>query len=165
MPGDPPMNKQKGITAIELITAIAIAGILTAVGWPVFNHMVARRQVVNGVNVVKSTLDVANSRAIANPRVHCGVYFDVDAKPPRMTVFFDDIYNNKYDPGYDRVYLNPVSLDNNVSISIVDMPDDVAIYRGDGSLKYGVKFKIKHNAYANEKTIEIAKSTGSISVE
>lgn len=62
------MNKNNGFTLIELMIAIAVAGILLAVALPSFTGLIERKRIGAVAEVVVSQLQYARSEAIKSSR-------------------------------------------------------------------------------------------------
>ncbi|MBD3319779.1 MAG: hypothetical protein GF350_01645 [Chitinivibrionales bacterium] len=152
-----------GVTMVELMVIIAVAAILAVVAIPNLGRMMARIRLRNSANEVASTLKMANSRAVANPRVHCGVYFDLNSQ--ELTVFFDDDGNNQFDSGSDRIYQNAISLDRSTTFSLTTITDNVVIFRGDGSAKNGAVIEVEDSKYNQSKTITVIKQSGKVQIQ
>ncbi|MBD3346012.1 MAG: hypothetical protein GF401_13195 [Chitinivibrionales bacterium] len=152
-----------GVTLAELMIIIVIAAILAVVAVPNLGRMLSRIHTRNSVNEIKSTLALAQARAIANPRVHCGVYFNTSDQ--KMLIFFDDNENNHYDSGADRIYKDNYSLDKSTKFILTSVPNDVVIFRGDGSAKNGATIQAKDTKYNQTKTITVVKQSGKIQIQ
>ncbi|MEQ8660587.1 MAG: GspH/FimT family pseudopilin [Gammaproteobacteria bacterium] len=64
------MNTQRGFTILELMTVVAVLGILLAIGVPSFRTLLADNRIVSQLNQFSSTLALARSEAVkANRRV------------------------------------------------------------------------------------------------
>lgn len=105
------LQLQRGITLLEALIVIAIAGYLTVVAVPSFNNIIKDNRLVSVANELLTSLSLARSTAIANQRrtVVCPSANPTAATPAcsddnwkqGWIVFTDNNANNAYDPGGD----------------------------------------------------------------
>jgi prepilin-type N-terminal cleavage/methylation domain-containing protein len=166
-------NTVHGVTLLELLVAIALISILAMVAAPSTKPFLANMNLRTATNTVKQQLLLAKTRAMGNPNVHCGVYFDSSVTPNQTQAFMDTTndYLCQNDPKYMPVY----SMPRNVTISVGGTGNNkVIVFRGDGSAKSGVtNNKIivtvtvisRGGTLIKSKTISVLPSTGRIKVQ
>lgn len=129
------LRSQNGFSLLEVIGAVIILGlILAAARAPMarFTQTLEQKKAVTGLRKV---LQTARSKAMANPSVHCGVWFDPASVPPQAVLFLDTFSpgNYAYDPGKDKGYLSPFVLPESAIMSVPGPYPVAVIFRGDGS--------------------------------
>ncbi len=155
-------KRQRGFTFIEIIAALTLLSLLGALSIRPMKTYVRRLNFDSSVNGLKGLILTAKSRAIANPSVHCGVFFDVQADPQRILAFQDqtDPESYTYEAGKDKSYLQPYVLKTGIRIALVpDYPPSI-IFRGDGSAYVSVKVIITDGTLTD--TVDVLARTGRI---
>lgn len=159
---------------IEMIVAIAIIVLAAALAVPKMQNMTGNLRLRTAANAIKQQLLMAKTRALGDPLVHCGVYFDTVSNPDRTIVFLDDgpgtyANNDQYDAGQDHVFGLAYSMPRNISVGLGGAAgnNQVVIFRADGSAKVrGMTITVKLNgAYSRTKTVSVLPSTGRIRVQ
>jgi prepilin-type N-terminal cleavage/methylation domain-containing protein len=155
---------RSGFSIAELAMAIAVLGIVAALAVPRLGGMMARMAVSNMVDELAQSFALAQSRAIANPRVHCGLYFDtVDAN--NFILFFDDNNNTAYDAGADRLYDIKTALPNQVRFFLPDsapVQDLSIVFTGNGAAVRGGGIGVRHTRTLYSKRIYVVAQPGRI---
>jgi prepilin-type N-terminal cleavage/methylation domain-containing protein len=170
-------NTVHGVTLLELLVVIAIISILSMVATPSIKPFLAAMNLRTATNTVKQQLILAKTRAMGNPNIHCGVYFDSSVTPNQTQAFLDTSLFYQYnssDPKYMPVY----SMPKNITLSVGGTGvDKVMVFRGDGSAKTGtpgiyqnkivvtVTVTSKGGTLIKSKTISVLPSTGRIKVQ
>lgn len=170
-------NTADGVTLWELLVIIAILGILAMVATPSTKPYFANMTLRIATNAMKQQLILAKTRAMGNPNVHCGVYFNTSVSPNQTQPFMDtaDFYHyDTTDPTYMPVY----SMPKNVTINVGGTgTDKVMVFRGDGSAKTGnpgitnnqiivtITVTSRSGTLTKSKTISVLPSTGRIKVQ
>ena len=155
---------QGGFSIPEAVVVVIILLLLAAMARPAMAAYLGNVKHKGAVNAVKRTLQAARSKALANPMVHCGVYFDVTSSPNRIVVFLDTHApgGHAYDDGKDRKPVAPYDLPDGVEISVPDPNPASIIFRGDGSAFLSGKAVVKSSSFTD--TIDVLASTGRIRV-
>lgn len=162
------IKNYRGFTIIELLVIIAIVGIAGAMIAPSAGPMLESIRLRSASDIVKRQLMTAKIRAVADPYVHCGVYFAVDSTRQKTWIFFDDTSGTayQYDPGADKIYMGNNELPKGIRLQrpVGDAPpNDVIVFRGDGSAKTSGSIQLV-NKYNDTRTINVLASTGRIKV-
>ena len=158
---------EQGFTFFEIMIALAIISLLTALSVRPMKGYIRRMEFRSNSQNIKHLVQTAQSRAMANPNVHIGVYFDKASKPNRVLLFQDIIADNNYDAAKDSSYMAPVVFKPGIVIkSVPNYPDDEIVFRGDGSAWKSLKVIL---AYAPVKdtlkdTLDVLASTGRVRV-
>jgi prepilin-type N-terminal cleavage/methylation domain len=167
-------NGAHGFSLLELIVVIALIGILSVLAVPSAKTYFAAINLRTATNTIKQQLILAKTKAMGDPNVHCGVYFDSSVTPNQTRAFLDTTDFYHYDPA-DPNYMPVYSMPKNITISVGGTGNTkVIVFRGDGSAKSGVtnnqiivKVKIpsKSGTLTRSKTISVLPSTGRIKVQ
>jgi prepilin-type N-terminal cleavage/methylation domain-containing protein len=153
-----------GVTFMELLVVLTIAGILSALAIPKIGPMVELIKLRTAANSVKRQIIVARTRALSDPTIHVGVYIDRRTNPNKSFVFFDNNPpNNKFDLG-EPVYMGYFIPPKGIRDSIPPGSDSVVVFRGDGSAKNPATFIVK-NRYDKIRTIGVLPSTGRVKIQ
>jgi hypothetical protein len=113
---------------------------------------------------IKRLIQTAQSKAMANPNIHVGAYFDMSKTPHRVILFHDRINpaSYQYDGSGDVSYLQPEVLKvGTYFMPVTGYPDEI-VFRGDGSAWKSFKIVIT-NGTLND-TLDILASTGRVRV-
>jgi len=159
-------KKSAGITLVELVVVITMAGILSALAVPNLIKMVETTKLRTAANTIKRQMLVARTRAIADPYNHCGVVIDVTKQ--QAFVFFDastpyQVNTTDTTNKYGGIYKMPRG-DTLLIPSSGGIQNNCVVFRGDGSAKYGGSVQVK-NKYNNIRTITVEASTGRVKVQ
>jgi hypothetical protein len=116
----------------------------------------------NAVTGMRKLLQTARSKAMSNPGVHCGVWFNPATVPPQAGLFLDTFSpgNYAYEPGKDKDYLAPFVLPKGATISIPDPYPAAIIFRGDGSAYLSGRVEVRNSGM--DDTLDVLASTGRI---
>ncbi len=152
-----------GVTLMELMIVIAIVGIMAVVGQVSVAGMLNNSRLKAAVSIVRSSLYVARTRAMANPAIHCGVFLETTKKG--IILFYDDNADNNYTANTDRIYQAFIALPPTLLFGTISgITNNCIIFRGDGSAKLGGSFQIKLPSGTTLKTITISKESGEVTV-
>lgn len=154
----------RGFSVLEIVMVIVLIGVLAGFSLAPMKDYLNRLQFEQSVDGIKRLILLAKSKAAANPRVHCGVYFDLN-QDTQQVIGFQDVVNPQdyeYDRAGDEPYQNPIQLKRGVRISLVPGYTNTIIFRGDGSAYESGKLII---SYAHlQDTVSILASTGNVRV-
>ena len=126
-------NVAGGVTLVEILVVIALLGILAVVATPSAKTYFANLTLRIATNAIKQQLILAKTRAMGDPNVHCGVYFDSSVTPNQTRPFMDTTTFYQY-TGTDLAYMPVYTLPKNVTISVGGTGSSkVIVFRGDGS--------------------------------
>jgi prepilin-type N-terminal cleavage/methylation domain-containing protein len=163
----------KGFTLLEVCVVIGVAGVLVLIAKPPVKSFLENNNLKIAANMVKNQLVLAKTRALANPDIHAGVYFDTGGCPDTILAFLDDDNssstsrnNNQYTKDKDHILMGAISLpkkDTLKNISGNNGNNDVVVFRGDGSAKKSVSLIVSDNNNRSY-TISVLASTGRIKV-
>lgn len=143
---------------------VVVASLLAHLSARPMRDYIQRIQFGNHQANIKRLIQTAKSRSMANPQVHCGVYFDVGSSPQRVAAFrdLDDPASHAFDPGPDSLFLLPVDLRPEISLSLVPGYPSAIIFRGDGSAYETARVVLRYKDL--EDTLQILASTGQVQV-
>jgi prepilin-type N-terminal cleavage/methylation domain-containing protein len=152
-----------GFTMVETMVVVAIIVITAALIAPSMIGLVQWTKLQGAVTALKNQLVTAKVRAIANPSVHCGVYFDMTSVPKKTIIFFDDNGNYVYDPGSDHMYLTTYDVEKTCQLQISGITNSCIVFRGDGSAKTGGKITLQTSRSTS--TINVSAGSGRIKIQ
>jgi prepilin-type N-terminal cleavage/methylation domain-containing protein len=161
-----PMKREmeKGFTFLEILIAVVVVGLIAALSARPMKNYLRRLEFKNSSQNIKHLVQTAQSKAMANPNVHIGVYFDKASTPNRVMLFQDKANpaNYNYDGSGDPAYLAPTILKPGILIqTLTGYPDEI-VFRGDGSAWKSMKVLL---TYGNLKdTLDVLASTGRVRV-
>ncbi len=157
-------REQAGFSMVQLVIALFLVSILGALAKPASKAIADVYKQRAAVSNVKQTLISARMRSMANPSIHCGVYFKVDSLSSQARRFED--HGNptaySYDSTVDKSYGQPVVLPRSAKIFIPQGFSNVVIFRGDGSSWNSSKIVVTTGS--RKDTVSILASTGRIKV-
>jgi prepilin-type N-terminal cleavage/methylation domain-containing protein len=158
-------NTASGWTLMELLVAIVMVSILSALAIPTMTPMLESMKLRTAALNVQRTLVAARTRAITDPNVHCGVYF-----PDSMNayIFPDSASGTAYQVDARdtaNIYLGRYKLPKKIYLCSLStsLTNRCIVFRGDGSAKYGGNIYI-FNKYNKKRTINVLATTGRIKV-
>lgn len=155
-----------GFTVAEILVVLAVAALLAALAARPAARLLDGIKMKNAVNAIRQVTLSARSQAVANPRLHCGVVYRVNAGPGPDSVwsFLDRSVppNNVYDPGVDTRYQAPYVLDSKDKVEIAWANPATVVFRGDGSAYRSAKVAIRLGSRVD--TLDILASTGRVRV-
>ena len=165
---------------LELLSVMALIGILAILAAPSAKTYLASINLRTATSTIKQQLILARTKAMGNPNVHCGVYFNTSVTPNTSQPFLDTNANYLYDSTAhpDPMYMPVYKMPRNVTINVGGTgTDKVMVFRGDGSAKTGnpgitnnqiivtVTVTGKSGLLTRSKTISVLPSTGRIKVQ
>jgi type II secretory pathway pseudopilin PulG len=155
-------SRESGITLLEIMVVIVIILLLSYLAKAPMARFLKTMEQKNAVIGVKKMMQTARSRAMANPSIHCGVYFDMVSIPPKAILFQDTFApgSYSYDPGKDKSYLAPFELPRGTVLSVPTPYPPAVIYRGDGSAFLSSMLVVRSAVLSD--TLEVLASTGRI---
>jgi type II secretory pathway pseudopilin PulG len=158
-----PQYKKTGFTLFEVLAVCVIMGLAIALLSSPLKGMMIQWKHRNAVSQVKKQLLTAKSRALSNPSLHCGVFFQSGKNP--QTFMFQDSYGQsdyQFDLGKDSIYQEIQPLPNGTLLNLpTGFPPEV-IFRGDGSAY--LSGKVVLTTGHREDTVDVLASTGRIRI-
>jgi prepilin-type N-terminal cleavage/methylation domain-containing protein len=157
------LKNNKGFTIVELLVVITIIAILSSIARPSVKSFLDNIRLRAAVNTVKQHLIVAKTRALGDPNIHAGVFFDTSGTPGKTVVFVDSLNDNLYASGIDQILVPGFSLPASDTMKIISPSPNTVIFRGDGSAKTSIKLTFSDKTQRCY-TISVLASTGRIKV-
>jgi Tfp pilus assembly protein FimT len=161
-----PLNRAQGVTFLEIIVVVGIIGLLAVVFRPSAKAFLDRIRLWNAANAIKQELILAKTRALADPNMHAGIFFDTSKFPHKIQTFVDDdstaLNDNLYSEGKDRLLAPSYVLSITDTLKLIS-GSNVVIFRGDGSAKASTTITISGKAGKRD-TITVLASTGRIRI-
>lgn len=140
------MRNQRGITFIELMTVVAVIGIMSAMAVPRFLSYMPKLRVKAAARDVVSQLRLARSKAVSERRPY-GVAFNLSGKTLRLFADTNDPASQSYSASDSSLDLDTLSKDiglnsctyaNNCvvfsSTGAASTSGDLQVVTGDGSI-------------------------------
>ena len=120
------MNRQRGLTLVELMVTLAVAIILIAVGMPLFTGVAANNRATTQANTFLTAFKLARSEAVKRAtNVSVCAIDDPDASPPTcggnddwdngLLVFTDGDTAGTIDGGDERIRAFPIATAGSVA--------------------------------------------------
>lgn len=152
----------RGFTILEVSTALVLLGIVIGLAFRPMKNYLRGIEFRNSGQNIKRLIQTAQSKAMANPNMHIGIYFDRSKTPHKAFLFHDR--NNpagyEYDGASDPPYLQPEVLKRGlVFVTLPGQPDEI-IFRGDGSAWKSMKICISDGT--RKDTLDVLASTGRV---
>lgn len=159
------LNKEsQGFTLLEIIVTLVIISLMAVLSVNPMKNYLRRLEFKNSSQNIKRLIQTAQSKAMANPNIHVGVYFDI-SKTPNMVMLFLDKANPKsyrYDGPSDTPYLQPEVLPKGTTLKPLSGYPDEIVFRGDGSAWKSHKIVITNGNLSD--TLDVLASTGRVRV-
>ncbi len=160
------LNKH-GFSTIELVVAVLVLCILSAISIHPVLGLINRIRLQNAADGVKHYLMTARIRAVSNPNRHCGVVFRLHSSAAITDTVFGFLDQNPpdniYTSGVDSLYLKPFLITKkfNVTTSIDALVyPKVIAFRGDGSASASLKIVFALGTLQD--TVTVLASTGKV---
>ncbi len=157
------LKNKDGFSIIEVFIVIAIMGIMAAFARPSMKSFLENIRLRSAANTVKQHLIVAKTRALGDPNIHAGVFFDTSGTPDKTIAFVDSFNNNMYASGIDPILVPPYKLSLFDTLKITSPCPNTVIFRGDGSAKTSMTLTVSNKSFKSY-TISVLASTGRIRV-
>jgi prepilin-type N-terminal cleavage/methylation domain-containing protein len=163
------LKNSTGFSLFELCIVIVIIGIMALFARPSIRPFIENIRLRSAVNTTKQHLIVAKTRALGDPNVHAGVFFNATSVPYSVVAFLDDnpdtVNDNLYTQGKDHILCPSYSLSKSDTLKLISGTNPV-VFRGDGSAKASAKFFVYSlvNGKLFGDTISVLASTGRIKI-
>ena len=155
---------ENGFTFVEILISVGLLSLIAAMSVRPMKNYLRRMEFQNSSQNIKHLVQTAQSKAMGNPNVHIGVYFNRSTTPNRVMLFQDlanpSTYN--YDGSTDPAYLAPVILKTGTSIQLLTGYPDEIVFRGDGSAWKSMKVVLTDGTLRD--TLDVLASTGRVRV-
>jgi hypothetical protein len=165
------LHGSAGWTAMQLVIAVTVILILSAITVRPLGGLVRRIRVQNAADGMKHFLMNARMRAVSSPDRHCGVAFRFHAPNSAVNdsvfAYLDaDPPDNHYVAGIDQLYLTPYVIPRSQGIAAaVAVPPGLStelVFRGDGSATASAKITLTLKGFID--TLDLLASTGRVKV-
>ncbi len=155
---------ENGFTVLEISIAVIVVGLMAALGIHPMQNYLHRLEFKNSSQNIKHLIQTAQSKAMANPNMHIGVYFDRSVTPNRVQLFLDQTNpaTYQYDGASDPPYLAPTVLKTGTGFQLLPGYPDEIIFRGDGSAWKSMKIVLTNGTLQD--TLDVLASTGRVRV-
>ena len=155
-------DSNKGVTLLEVSMALTVLSIMCAFAFNPMRGYLRSIDFRNSGENIKRLIQTAQSRAMANPNIHVGIYFDRTSKPNKAFLFQDKANpaDYTYDGASDPRYLQPEVLKKGIVFqALAGFPDEI-VFRGDGSAWKSMKILITDGT--RKDTLDVLASTGRV---
>ncbi|MDB5048198.1 MAG: hypothetical protein JWO30_1269 [Fibrobacteres bacterium] len=166
--GEMVLNAKDGFSALEILVALIVVSVLTALCIKPVTGLLQRIKIQNSADGIKHLILNARMRAVANPSRHCGVVF----RSHTSSAINDSVFaflegapqDYLYTAAKDEVYGAPFVVDKKYKLSsVIPMGSPtVIVFRGDGSANASAKFILTLGG--NQDTVSVLASTGKVKV-
>src|SRR5688572_12723478 len=101
-----PNRFNRGFTILEVTVAVVVLGVVAAIVFNPMRNYLRNIDLKNSGQNIKRLIQTAQSKAMANPNLHIGIYFDRSKTPHKAFLFQDKAnpaayeYDGASDPGY-----------------------------------------------------------------
>lgn len=157
------MGKSKGsggFSILELVVVIVVIGVLALVLKNPMQGYLRRLEFNKSVDNVKHLIQTSQSKAMANPNLHIGVWFADSSAGAFQDRANPSLY--EYDAGGDPAYLQPARLKRGVRlVKLPGYPDEI-VFRGDGSAYKSFRIAVTDGVLTD--TLDVLASTGRVRV-
>jgi len=160
----------RGVSMLEVLVVTTIIGLLAVAARPSVKGFLENLRLWSAANSTKQHLILAKTRALADPSIHAGVFFDTSSAPHAIQAFFDNdtasLNDNIYTSGKDHIFMPRYVLSKTDTLKILsngNIDGKAVIFRGDGSAKASIKLCIKNKSNKCD-TISVLSSTGRIRI-
>jgi len=154
-------SANRGFSLLEIMIVLVLIGILAAVARPSIKPFLEGIRLRTATNTIKQQLVLAKTRALGDPKLHAGVFFN--ATSGKTQAFLDTNSDNQYTAGTDPIFMPCFTLFKTDTLKIISSLNNAVVFRGDGSAKASLKLCIC-NGYKKCDTIKVLASTGRIQI-
>lgn len=152
-----------GYTMIELMSVIAVIGILSAMAVPVFLRMTPRLNLKSDARTSLNYLRLARSRAVAENGQY-GIYFDAGN---HRLIFFHDTNlpaAATYEVGQDSIIDSTVVLHNHVAYNTISFAGNTVVFFPSGAASESGTVTLNHTETTRTYTINVLAATGRVTL-
>jgi prepilin-type N-terminal cleavage/methylation domain-containing protein len=157
------LDRRNGYTMIELMTVVAMVGILAAMAVPVFLTMTPRLNLKSDARSSLNYLRMARSRSVAENGQY-GIFFD--SGNDRL-IYFKDTANPAaviYEAGADSIMDSTVTLHHGVAYNSVSFASNAVIFLSNGSASESGTVVINSTETSRTYTINVLAATGKVTL-
>lgn len=135
--------KQRGVTLIEILIAIAIMLLIVAAFSPLYGNLQSSSQLNEATALIVDTIRRAREQSVAgqNNAAH-GVYFQINPTGDDQYIFYQG--SSYTSPSHDPLYDEITTLDSVLSLDTTVPLNDIAFSQGGGMLTATGTITIRH---------------------
>lgn len=153
-------SASRGFSALEATIAVVLLGIAAVVVRNPMRTYMKRLEFNKSVDNVKHMIMACQTKAMANPGQHAGVWFGDSVAVPFLDKGSPALY--EYDRLADPAFMQQAVLKRGVRLrKLPDFPDEI-VFRGDGSAYKSLRIVITDGVLQD--TLDVLASTGRVRV-
>lgn len=150
----------RGFSILEVVVTLIVIGVLAAVARNPMRTYLQRLEFNKTVDNVKHLIMTCQSKAMANPNLHVGIWFGDSTAVPFQDKGNPSVY--EYDKNADPAYMSPANLKRGVRLQKLPGYPDEIIFRGDGSAYKSLRIVVTDGVLRD--TLDVLASTGRVRV-
>lgn len=129
------MKSSKGFNTVELMTALCILGILSAVSIPFIINYLPRYRLNSTAREITFALNTARLKSVSS-RAPYGIFFDLSSNPKSFVLFKDNNGDSIFNEG-DKTELGIAYIPNDIKLNIKSSLNNIVIFSDVGTSEAG----------------------------